>query len=94
MKITRKLALRIIKYLIDNPKFYFPFIVQCKGFQGLGTNKEYISINPNKKEFNILKSSGKYDDFNLYENLQNLDLETVQLMSKGFIEKILIESKV
>ena len=36
----------------------------------------------------MIKEDGKYQTFQLWENLQNLDLDTVRLMSAGFIQQI------
>jgi len=32
MRISRNLAIIILKYLYDHPKFYFPFLVMCKEY--------------------------------------------------------------
>lgn len=36
----------------------------------------------------------EYKNFELVEHLQHLDLETMQLMSKGFIEKIINDNAI
>lgn len=82
MPITKELALKIIKYLSENPSFYFPFKIMCKIY----FNDDYVEIDP-KTDINL----EDYNIFELHENLQNLDIQTTELMSKGFIEKILYE---
>lgn len=94
MPITREIALKIIKYLIDNPLFYFPFLVMCKGYtNGADNDSHFVEIVPEDDYKNLLENS-KYDTFELWENLQNLDSETIELMSKGFIEKIMNEDAI
>jgi len=91
MKITRLLALKIIRYLIDNPDFYFPFIIRCKGLDG---GECYIEVVPQEDDYCMLINCDDYEEFILVENLQNMFKDTIRLMSKGFIEKILVETKV
>jgi len=88
MKISRELALKILKYLLDNREFVFPFIVVCKGLNG---DDDFVEVVP-EDDFEMLTGTERYDNFELWENLNNLTEETIKLMSKGFIEKILDES--
>lgn len=90
MPITRSLALKIIKYLLDNPSFNFPFLIMCKGYASDTNNENFIKIVPENDYKNLLKDS-IYDTFELWEDLQNLDLQTLELLSRGFMEKILSE---
>jgi len=83
MKISRELALKILKYLLDNEKFEFPFNILCKSIDG---SDNFVEVIP-KYDYEILIKTEKYNDFKLCGNLQNLDLETLRLMSQGFIEK-------
>jgi hypothetical protein len=47
MPTKRDLALKIIKYLLDNPSFYFPFLVMCKGYPSYANNdEEFVEIIP------------------------------------------------
>ena len=85
MPISRKLTLIILRYLIDNPIFYFPFFIRCKGLDG---SNEYIEVVPQEDDYEMISKFDDYNDFILVENLQNMYLDTIQLMSKGFIEKI------
>lgn len=88
MPITRELALKIIKYLLDNPSFYFPFKIMCKEYASYVDNDDdLVEIVPQDDYENLVKNL-QYDTFELWENLQNLNLQTLQLMSKGFLDKI------
>lgn len=87
MKIQRKLALTIMRFLLENPKFYFPFEIGCKG---IINKNEYDSIPINEEYYAIIKNNN-YDNFILIENLQNIYQDTIKLMSMGFIDKILNE---
>lgn len=83
MKISRKLAIKILKYLDQHKDFYFPFLVTCKKYT---KEDDFVEIEP--REWKIIKAESKYQTFELWENVQNLYEETVELMAKGFIEKI------
>lgn len=85
MPISRKLTLKILKYLLDNPSFYFPFNIVCINFD---KDDELYYVEVSQEIFDEVLNNDKFKDFKLVENLQHLDLETLQLMSKGFIEKI------
>lgn len=85
MPITRELALIIIKYLLSNPSFYFPFKIVCTNFD---EDDELYDIGFSQEILDEVLENDACKDFELVENLQNLDLETLQLMSKGFIDKI------
>jgi len=88
MPISRELALQILKYLVENPSFCFPFLVVCKGYASYTDNdNDFVEIVP-KDDYENLLESPDYNKFELWENLQNLKAETIELMSKGFIEKI------
>jgi hypothetical protein len=84
MKISRKLAIQILKYLDQHKNFYFPFLVMCKEYTEEDDN--FVEIEPS--EWEMIKSDNKYQTFELWENLQDLDEETLNLMVKGFLEKI------
>lgn len=88
MKISRELAIRILKYLDKHKDFYFPFLVMCKEYTE--EDNDFVEIEPN--EWKIIKEDKKYQTFELWENLQNLYPETLELMAKGFLEKITGES--
>jgi len=42
MEISRKRVLSILKYLDENPDFYFPFEIICKDYN---KNNEYFDVN-------------------------------------------------
>ena len=88
MKISRELAIKILKYLDKNPKFYFPFLVMCQEYTP--EDDDFVEIEPN--EWRNIEEDNIYQTFELWENLKNLDKITLKLMSKWFIDKILNES--
>ena len=91
MPITRSLALKIIKYLIDNPSFCFPFLVMCRGYGIDADDNDFVEIVP-EDDYEYLIEDSTYDTFELWENLQNLNLQAFELLSKGFLEIILNEN--
>ncbi len=88
MKISRELAIKILKYLNGHKDFYFPFLLMCKEY----TEEDDCFVEIEPSEWELMKSDKKYQTFELWENLQNLDEETLGLMAKGFLEKITDES--
>lgn len=85
MRISKALAIKILKYCFVHSSFYFPFRVVCRPSTG---SDDFIEFEP--KDYLTIQEEVKYKNFELWEDLQSLDLETLRLMSKGFIEKILI----
>ncbi|HEY9203241.1 MAG TPA: hypothetical protein VIM82_02815 [Sulfurimonas sp.] len=85
MPISKELALKILKYLLDNQSFYFPFKIVCINFD---EDDELYDVEVSQEMLDEILSNEEFQDFKLVENLQRLDLETLSLMSKGFIEKI------
>ena len=85
MKISRELAIAILKYLNNNPNFNFPFLVVCKEYTP--EDDDFVEIEPN--EWENIEEDEIYQTFELWENLQNLDKKTLKLLSKWFIEKII-----
>ena len=56
-------------------------------------NKEYTEedddfVEIESNEWQMISEDEDYQTFQLWENLQNLNEETLRLMAKGFIEKI------
>lgn len=84
MKISRELAIKILKYLDQHKDFYFPFLVMCQEY----TEEDDDFVEVETDEWKMISSDEKYQTFELWENLQNLDEETLELMVKGFLEKI------
>lgn len=92
MPISRDLALLIIKYLLDNPTFAFPFLVVCKNYAThTCLDEDFVEIIP-QDDYENLVENAHYDTFELWGNVQKLELETLHLLSKGFIEKMTYHS--
>ncbi len=88
MDISRELAIKILKYLDQHKDFYFPFLVMNKEYTE--EDDDFVEIEPS--EWEMIEEDSKYQTFQLWENLQNLDDNTTQLLAKGFLEKINNES--
>ena len=88
MPISRELAIKILKYLDQHKDFYFPFLVMNKEYTE--EDDDFVELEPN--EWKMIAQDNTYQTFQLWENLQNLRKETLRLMAKGFIEKIIGES--
>ncbi len=84
MDISRELAIAILKYLDKNKDFYFPFLVMNQEYTP--EDNDFVEIEPS--EWEIIAEDENYKTFQLWENLQNLGIDTLKLMAKGFIEKI------
>ena len=84
MKISRELAIEILKYLDSHKDFYFPFLIMNKEYTE--EDDDFVEIEPD--EWEMIQEDDKYQTFELWENVKHLYLETVGLMSKGFLEKI------
>lgn len=84
MKISRNLAITILKHLHKHPKFYFPFLVVCKEYSI--EDKDFVEIEP--KEWKNIQDDEIYQTFELWENLQHLHKDTTALLAKWFIDKI------
>lgn len=84
MKISRKLAVQILRYCFLHKDFYFPFLVVCK--ENSSRDDDFTEIKPS--EWEIIDADENYKTFELWENLQNLDEQTLNLMAKGFVDKI------
>lgn len=80
MKISRELAIKILKYLDENPDFYFPFLLMCKEYSD--EDDDFVEIEAD--DWENIKGDEKYQTFELWENLQNLDEKTMELIAKGF----------
>lgn len=84
MDITRDLAIEILKYLAQHKDFYFPFLVMCREYTP--EDDDLVEIEP--KEWKIIFEDETCQTFQLWENLQNLDKDTVQYMAQGFLEEM------
>jgi hypothetical protein len=78
MKISRELAILILKYLNQNPKFYFPFLVMCQEYTP--EDDDFVEIEPNERK--NIKEDEIYQTFELWENLQDLKESTTELLAK------------
>ena len=88
MHISRELAIKILRYLDEHEDFYFPFLVMNREYTE--EDNDFVEIEPN--EWGMIEEDEKYQTFELWENLQNLDETTLKLMSRGFIEEITNQS--
>jgi hypothetical protein len=86
MEISRNLVLHILKYLLTFPQFYFPFIIK---YRDPNNSKQYVDVDINWDTYEFILKTTSLTDFILIENLQDLDANTIGLLSKGFIDKIL-----
>lgn len=84
MKISRELAIKILKYCFEHPKFYFPFLVMCQEYTP--EDDDFVEIEAD--EWENIQEDEMYQTFELWENLQNLESDTTELLAKWFIEKI------
>ncbi len=86
MKIERKQVLKIMEYLNKNPNFYFPFKIICRDFK---ENSEYYETDCLEEiDYEFIEKNTNLINFYLEENLQDLYPETIELMAKGFLDKI------
>ena len=85
MDISRELAIKILKYLDQHKDFYFPFLVMNKEYTE--EDDDFVEIEP--YEWETIESDENYKTFQLWENLQNIDERTTELMAKGFLEEII-----
>jgi len=84
MDISRELAITILKYLDTHKDFYFPFLVMNREYTP--EDDDFVEIE--SSEWEMIAEDEHYQTFQLWENLQDLDERTLQLMSKGFLEVI------
>ncbi|MDR0283158.1 MAG: hypothetical protein LBI53_07970 [Candidatus Peribacteria bacterium] len=78
MPITRELAIKILRYCHKNPDFYFPFLVMCQ--ERTPGDGNLVGIDPEERK--IIEKDNTYQIFELQENLQNIYLETMELLSQ------------
>lgn len=87
MDINRELAITILRYLDEHKDFYFPFLVMNQEYSP--EDDDFVEIESN--EWKMIEGDDNYQTFQLWENLQDLDVDTTKLLAKGFIDKILEE---
>ena len=85
MKITRKQVLNVSKYIECNHSFYFPFKVICSDFD---KEDECSEMNCLDFGYDYIDNNKLMNRFILIENLQDLRSDTVELMAKGFLDKV------
>ncbi len=91
MDITRELATAILSYLKANPEFYFPFEVMCKEVDQDNRDEDdedYVWLSPEDLDEEDGTLPDWYQTFQLRENVQTIDLETLELLFLGFKQKI------
>ena len=88
MKISRELAIKILKYLYENPDFSFPFVVVCLEYTP--EDDDFVEIMPEEWQ-DIFEDPG-YKTFQLWNKLPDMEDYPIDLLSKWFIEKILKNS--
>lgn len=84
MQINKELAIKILKYQDQHKDFYFPFQVIYKSATD---SDDFVEIEPS--QWRTINNVGQFEKIELRENLQNIFGETIELMAKGFVEKIL-----
>lgn len=85
MKIKKKLALKIMKYLLENPSFHFPFEFI---YSDLNENISFEKVELSEEMILYISNNEKIQNFFLKENFEKLDILTLQFLLKGFIDKI------
>lgn len=88
MDISRELAIKILKSMDRNKDFYFPFLIMNREYTS--KDNDFVEIEPS--EWEMIAGDDMYQTFQLWENLQNLDERTLELMVKGFMEEINLTS--
>lgn len=88
MDISRELAIKILKYLERHNELNFPFVIVNREYSD--EDQDFVEIEPS--EWRSIERDKKYQTFQLWENLQNLEKQTLKLMLKGFLERITNES--
>lgn len=80
MKINRKLALKILKYQFNHPKFKFPFLIMCKELSS--EDDDFVEVwTENYKD---LKKDKFYKTFELWENFSNYEEKSFKKIIKNF----------
>ena len=75
-----------MNYVSANSSFYFPFKIICEDFEEDSDYYEYDCLQDLDDE--VIKSNEDLQNFHLEESLQYLDSKTLELMAKGFIDKV------
>ena len=83
MKITRKLAIELLKYCHEHPDFYFPFLVMCREYTP--EDDDFVEIESN--EWETISEDDIYQTFELWENLHDLREGTTELLAKDLLRR-------
>ena len=69
MRVERKKVITIMKYIEENPNFYFPFKIICKDFK---ENSDYYETDCLEEiDYKFIEKNKNLTSFYLEENLQN-----------------------
>jgi len=85
MKITKKQVLNIKKYKIINQDFNFPFKIICTDFN---KKDKFFKVNCLDIDYDFIYNNKLMINFILTEKLENLNQKTIELMTKGFFDRI------
>lgn len=88
MKISRDVAIAVLKHLYKHPKCSFPFLVMCKEYSQ--EDDDFVEVQPN--EWKNIKSDQIYQTFEIREYLQNKNKLKNKSKAKNLIRKIIIKS--
>jgi hypothetical protein len=78
MKISRNLAIAILRYLYQHPGFHFPFLVMCQEYTP--EDDDFVEIEPAERK--NIEEDDIYQTFELWENIQHLYKDTTELLAK------------
>ena len=88
MKITRAIAVAIMKYLLAHPEFYFPFLLmnQEYGKDNVGPGEESYFDEITRDDFENCIEDTEYKTRELREDVQGNDLGTIPLLAQGYFQ--------
>lgn len=84
MKISRVLAIQILKYTHTHSNFFFPFLVMNREYSA--EDDDFVEIL--SEEWDDIEADKNYETFELWDNLQHLDKITANLLLKGLLEEL------
>ena len=77
MRVERKKVITIMKYIEENPNFYFPFKIICKDFK---ENSDYYETDCLEEiDYKFIENNKDLINFQLEENLQDLEAIVTKL---------------
>ena len=88
MKITRAIAVAIMKYLLAHPEFYFPFLLmnQEYGKDNVEPGEEGYFDEITRDDFENCIEDTEYKTRELREDVQGNDLGTIPLLAQGYFQ--------